>query len=87
MKVMCDVAQDNVAQMEELSYQYDDHIWVTVRGESWAIAEIYKSWIWLWRGYWGDEHQPMEVALLDTNGIDWVGYCNRAVFMLYGDTW
>jgi hypothetical protein len=68
--------------VDDIDAQHDDHIWVTVRGEAWAIAEIYKSWIWLWRGYWPN----MEVALLDTNGIDWVGYCDRAVFMMYGDT-
>jgi hypothetical protein len=62
--------------------QHDDHIWLTVRGESWAIQSIYKSWIWLWRGYYPN----IEVALLDVSGVDWVQYVNRAVFMIYGDS-
>jgi hypothetical protein len=67
---------------DDAPQQHDDHIWLTVRGEAWAIQSKFESWIWLWRGY----SPNIEVALIDVMGIDWVVYVNRALFMIYGDT-
>ena len=35
-----------------MSEQHDDHIWLTVDGEAWAIRYIDRPFIGLWRGYW-----------------------------------
>lgn len=40
--------------------QHDDHIWLTLLGEAWAIRAIEGDIIWLWRGYQPDiEHMSV----------------------------
>lgn len=63
--------------------QHDDHVWITVFGESWAIECIMRGpgntlILDLWRGYEPDlERLSIEVANFDAEA-----YCAAAVEML-----
>jgi hypothetical protein len=65
-----------------VSEQHDDHIWLVVLGESWAIRAIERcgtSVIFqLWRGY-----EPwLEYEIIEFIDPDWHRYCQEAVRML-----
>ena len=64
--------------------QHDDHIWMTVHGEGWAIRSIERFAIeggreamvfFLWRGY-APLLQYLDLMVTDP---DWPGYCQHAV--------
>jgi hypothetical protein len=60
--------------------QHDDHIWLTVDGEAWAIMAINRFppdvvVFYLWRGY-----QPnLDYRVVECTNYDWAGYCEAAV--------
>src|SRR5215471_2906064 len=58
--------------------QHDDHIWITVAGEGWAIERIEGPILHLWRGHAPD----LEYATLDTSNVNWAHYCSAAVHLL-----
>jgi hypothetical protein len=62
--------------------QHDDHIWLTVRGEGWAIRAIereHDSMIFhLWRGYEPD----LEYLVVEMSKPNWPAYCEAASRML-----
>jgi hypothetical protein len=64
------------------SEQHDDHIWLTVRGQGWAILGIErrnKTIIFrLWRGY----APSLEFSSVQMFDPDWEPYCEAAVDML-----
>jgi hypothetical protein len=60
--------------------QHDDHCWLTVGGEAWAIRAMHWPVIWLWRGYWPN-HEYSIVRMEDFNAES---YCDKAVALLYG---
>lgn len=51
--------------------QHDDHIWLTVGGDAWAIQSIHGPLIMLWRGY----APHLEYAMVDVANVDWAAYC------------
>ena len=58
--------------------QHDDHIWLTVVGEGWAIRAINGNFIYLWRGY-----APfIEYSGIDMRDFNYNKYCDMAVEML-----
>jgi hypothetical protein len=61
--------------------QHDDHIWLTVRGEAWAIQAMITPIIYLWRGYFPD----CEYSAIDMSKFNYEIYCNRAVEKLNGN--
>jgi hypothetical protein len=65
---------------EPFELQHDDHIWLTVNGEAWAIAAINRPFIMLWRGYLPD----LEFNLISMQDFDAEDYCDKAVALLYG---
>jgi hypothetical protein len=63
------------------SGQHDDHIWLTVNGEAWAIRAIERpdSWVFrLWRGYYPE----LEFLSVEVKSPDWDSYCEAAIKML-----
>jgi hypothetical protein len=64
--------------------QHDNHIWLTVHGEGWAIRGIERGGsgtiylFHLWRGY-APLLQYLDIQVRDP---DWPGYCQRAVEMI-----
>jgi hypothetical protein len=61
--------------------QHDDHIWLIVGGEPWAIRAIERcgSLVFrLWRGY----SPELEYLSVEMKNPDWDGYCEAAVEML-----
>ncbi|WFU43592.1 hypothetical protein QA640_14800 [Bradyrhizobium sp. CB82] len=61
-----------------MSEQHDDHIWLTVRGEAWAIRRIRGRTFHLWRGY----EPNLEFCAVDILDPDWDAYCAAAVELL-----
>lgn len=71
-----------------MSEQHDDHIWLTVLNEPWAIQCIERApdgmIFHLWRGYAPD----LECWSVQVLNPDWDGYCTAARAMLrehFGD--
>lgn len=62
------------------SPQHDDHIWLTVNGEAWAIKWMDWPYIWLWRGYYPD----LEYSFVDLSNFDAEAYTKAALKLLYG---
>ena len=66
-----------------MTEQHNDHVWVTVNGEAWAIMAIqhYGDIIifHLWRGY----EPNLEFCCFEVINPDWDAYCSAAVQMLY----
>ena len=63
--------------------QHDDHIWLTVYGEPWAIRRLSHIYggemvFYLWRGY-EPKLEYLNIIRADTS---WEDYCNAAVAML-----
>jgi len=65
--------------------QHDNHIWLTVSGQAWAIRAIHKPIFYLWRGYMHDG--TLETASLDTSEVDWDMYCERAAEFIENGIW
>jgi hypothetical protein len=63
-----------------MAEQHDDHIWLKVMGEDWAIRAIdhQNSIFYLWRGY----HPDFEFLDVQIINVDWNAYCEAAVGML-----
>jgi hypothetical protein len=64
------------------SEQHDDHIWLTVNSEAWAIRAIERSnpWVFhLWRGYYPE----LEFLSVEMKSPDWDSYCEAAIKMLH----
>jgi hypothetical protein len=61
-----------------MSEQHDDHIWLTINGEAWAINEIIGTLIVLWRGY----APNIDWAFVETTGMNWAAYCEAAAARL-----
>lgn len=59
--------------------QHDDHIWLTVHGEAWAIRAMHWPVIWLWRGYWPD----LEYTVVRLDNFNSDHYADAAVAMMY----
>lgn len=67
--------------------QYDDHIWLTVNGEAWAIKSINRRSDWpqgivlhLWRGYAPDlEFLNIWIRYPDRWVADYVNACAKAL--------
>jgi len=59
---------------------YDDHVWLTVHGEAWAIRRIERDEagtivaFQLWRGYWPN----IETKAVRVIDADWPRYCDAA---------
>lgn len=72
----------NLTNMET-NEQYDDHVWMVVRGEAWAIRSIVRFGpnfmkINMWRG-----HAPnLEFQKVWVFNPDWESYCTEAAKML-----
>ena len=60
--------------------QHDDHIWLTVNGEGWAIHKLDWPYVWLWHGY--EPH--IEHLFMDLSGFNADAYANAALKLLYG---
>jgi hypothetical protein len=60
--------------------QHDDHIWLTVNGEGWAIYQMKWPHIWLWRGYYPN----LQFTMVNMTEFDAKKYCDMAVKLLYG---
>jgi hypothetical protein len=61
--------------------QHDDHIWLTVGGEPWAIRAIERCGplvFRLWRGYFPE----LEYRSVEMINPDWDSYCKMAIKML-----
>ena len=62
--------------------QHDDHIWLTILGESWAIQQIDRHGdtmhLHLWRGY----EPNLEFNSFVLSHWDWDAYCDAAVALL-----
>lgn len=56
----------------------DDHCWIVVAGETWAIRRWRPPILYLWRGY----HPHLQYSVFDTSGVDWEVYANNAVELL-----
>jgi hypothetical protein len=63
-----------------LHEQHDDHIWLTVNGEGWAIHKMDWPYLWLWRGY----EPNIEHTFVEMSNFNAEAYCNKAVALLYG---
>ena len=64
--------------MTTLDEQHNDHIWITVDGQNWAIHSRVGNEFRLWRGY-----QPnLEYRVVRLVDPDWERYCQAAVDML-----
>ena len=61
-----------------LPTQHDDHIWLTVNGDAWAIYSLHGDVAVLWRGYEPD----LEFSRLDMSRVDWDSYTRKAVALL-----
>jgi hypothetical protein len=61
-----------------MSEQHDDHIWLTVGGEAWAIKRISGPLIQLWRGY----EPELEYAVVDMSGFNADAYAAEATQLL-----
>ena len=59
--------------------QHDDHIWLTVDGENWAIYFMEWPYIWLWRGY----EPKLEFSVVEMSDFNAESYCDKAVALLY----
>ena len=57
---------------------HDDHCWLTVRQEAWAIRAIEDKTLHLWRG-WEPE---IETMTIDMSRAKWGPYCDKAVEFL-----
>ena len=58
--------------------QHDDHVWLTVSGEGWAIRKMRWPIVWLWRGY----EPSLEYLSVDLSEFDADGYCDKAIELL-----
>jgi hypothetical protein len=58
--------------------QHNDHIWLTVKGEAWAIRSIEDKVMHLWRGWEPD----VERMSIDLSRARWSSYCDAAVAFL-----
>lgn len=63
---------------KEYGVQHDDHIWLTVEGEAWAIESMNWPVIMLWRGYEPD----LEFRCIELDGFPVEAYCDAAVATL-----
>jgi hypothetical protein len=54
--------------------QHDDHIWLTVGGEAWAIQAIQPPILYLWRGCWPD----CDYSAIDMSEFDLMSTCGQA---------
>jgi hypothetical protein len=65
-----------------ISKQHDDHTWMTVMGQGWAIRRIERVnktiTFHLWRGY----APHLEFKFVQMVDPDWEAYCEAAVAML-----
>jgi hypothetical protein len=59
--------------MMEMKQQHDDHCWLTVGGEGWAIHSMYWPTVFLWRGY----SPNIELCAIDLNKVDWESYYRK----------
>lgn len=62
------------------SAQHDDHIWLSIYDQAWAIHSIRWPAIVVWRGYW----PALEFNIFDGSSVNWPAYCDQAVKLLYG---
>jgi hypothetical protein len=60
--------------------QHDDHIWLTVGGENWAIYFMSWPYIWLWRGY----EPSLEFSVVEMSNFNADTYADKALALLYG---
>ena len=58
--------------------QHDDHIWLTVNGEGWAIRALEWPIIFLWRGY----EPNLEYCAVEMSRFNAKSYADKAVAML-----
>lgn len=56
----------------------DDHCWLTVAGDGWAIRRWRPPILYLWRGY----RPRLQFTVVDTSNVDWEEYCRRAELLL-----
>jgi hypothetical protein len=65
-----------------MSEQHDDHIWLVLHGECWAIHSIERehdeTYFLLWRGY----APLLEFQTVVLTKTDWPAYCEMASQML-----
>jgi hypothetical protein len=61
-----------------MSEQHDDHIWLTVNSEAWAIRAIEWPIIFLWRGY----EPNLEYSAVEMSRFNAEAYADKAVAML-----
>jgi hypothetical protein len=61
-----------------MSEQHDDHIWLTVNGEAWAIYAMDWPTIFLWRGY----APNLEFNAVELSGFNAEAYAKRALVLL-----
>jgi hypothetical protein len=54
--------------------QQHDHIWLTIRGEGWAIERLDGDRLHLWRGY----ASHLERLVVDWPRKDWLAYAEQA---------
>jgi hypothetical protein len=64
--------------MDETKAQHDDHIWLTVYGEGWAIAKRHGNQVLLWRGY----EPNLEWLAVEMADADWEAYADAALARL-----
>jgi hypothetical protein len=66
----------------EKAEQHDDHIWMIVRDDGWAIRGIERGdktiTFHLWRGY----APCLEYTSIQLHDPDWKAYCEQAVAMI-----
>jgi len=74
------IREFTIGDMPDRKGQHDDHIWLTLQGENWAIAAICWPFIALWRGYDPDIEYHM-VMMVD---FDAEAYADAALKLLYG---
>lgn len=63
----------------QYQHQHDDHCWLNVNGEGWAIRQMRWPVIWLWRGYWPN----IEYSIVQMENVNVELYCAKAVARLY----
>jgi hypothetical protein len=59
----------------------DDHCWLTINGEAWAIRRWRPPTLYLWRGY----HPHLQYTVVDVDNMteeDWDNYCDKAVKLI-----
>ena len=61
-----------------MNAQHDDHVWLTVGGEGWAICAMKWPMIWLWRGYAPD----LEFSAVEMSNFNAESYVDKAVKLL-----